>query len=74
MFGLERNCFINCTLYEHVAQLDDIRNAYTVFEGNRPLGRRGRTWKDNIRMDPKEVECKAWTRFNWLRMSNGAYM
>jgi hypothetical protein len=26
-------------------------------EGKRPLGRRGRGWEDNIRMDLGEMEC-----------------
>ena len=26
-------------------------------EGKRPLGRPRRRWKDNIKMDPQEVEC-----------------
>ena len=48
----------------HVARLGERRGAYKVSvgkpEGKRPLGRPSRRWKDNIKMDPREVEW-AWT-------------
>ncbi|KAJ4437318.1 hypothetical protein ANN_17456 [Periplaneta americana] len=44
---------------EHVARMDESRNAYRVLygrpKGNRPLGRPRRRWEDNIKMDLREV-------------------
>ncbi|KAJ4441681.1 hypothetical protein ANN_11539 [Periplaneta americana] len=46
-------------LAEHVARLDESRNAYRVLvgkpEGKIPLGRPRRRWEDNIKMDLREV-------------------
>ena len=44
----------------HVAIVGDKRNAYWVFGGGSPDGRRslgspGRRWEDNVKMVPKEV-------------------
>ena len=43
----------------HVARMGELRGVYRVFvgkpEGKRPLGRRRRRWKDNIKMDLQEV-------------------
>jgi hypothetical protein len=43
----------------HVARMGDVRNAYNILvgkhEGRRSLGRPGRRWEDNIRMDLIEV-------------------
>jgi hypothetical protein len=40
-----------------------MRNAYSMLvgkpEGKRPLGRPRRRWKDNIRMELREVGCEA---------------
>ena len=45
----------------HVARMEQSRNAYKVLmgkpEGKRPLGRPRRRWKDNIKMDLREVDC-----------------
>ena len=45
----------------HVARTEQSRNAYKVLmgkpEGKRPLGRPRRRWKDNIKMDLREVDC-----------------
>ena len=45
----------------HVARMEQSRNAYRVFvgklESKRPLGRPRRRWKDNIKMDLREVGC-----------------
>jgi hypothetical protein len=39
---------------EHVARMEEMRNAYTVLvgksEGNRPLGKPRLIWEDNIKM------------------------
>ena len=44
---------------EHVAHIEQYRNAYRVLvgkpEGKRPLGRPRRRWEDNIKMDLREV-------------------
>jgi hypothetical protein len=43
------------------------RNACTILvgklEGKRPLGRRRRTWADDIKMDPREV---LWAGMEWI--------
>ena len=45
----------------HVARMGEERGVYRVLvgkpEGKRPLGRPGRRWVDNIRMDLQEVGC-----------------
>jgi hypothetical protein len=47
----------------HVARMGDRRGAYMVLASKpkrrRPLGRSRRRWKDNIKMDLKEVEWKS---------------
>ena len=35
-------------------------------EGKRPLGRPGRRWKDNIKMNLQEVECGD---MNWIELA-----
>jgi hypothetical protein len=35
-------------------------------EGKRPIGRPGRRWKDNIKIDLKEVR---WGRMNWIGLA-----
>jgi len=35
-------------------------------EGRRPLGRPRRRWKDNIRMDPREVGCGC---VDWMELA-----
>ena len=35
-------------------------------EGNRPLGRPGRRWKDNIKMDLQEV---GWRSMDWIDLA-----
>jgi hypothetical protein len=50
------------------------RGVYRVLvgkpEGKRPLERPRRRWKDNIKMDLKEVTCGwgIWTGSSWLRL------
>ena len=45
----------------HVARMEQLRNAYRVLvgkpEGKRPLERPRRRWKDNNKMDLREVGC-----------------
>jgi hypothetical protein len=51
------------------------RGAYRALvgkpEGKRPLGRPRRRWKDNIKMDLREVASGAWTGLIWLRIGTG---
>jgi hypothetical protein len=37
-------------------------------EGKKPLGRPRRRWKDEIRMDLREIGWGVWSRFVWLRI------
>jgi hypothetical protein len=58
---------------DHVARVAEMRNSYTVLVGKperkRPLGRRRRTWEDDIRMDIREkMVGKLWSEFMWLRL------
>jgi hypothetical protein len=43
----------------HVARMGEKRGAYRILvgspEGRRPLGRAGRRWEDNIKMDLQDV-------------------
>ena len=59
----------------HVARMGERRGVCRVLvgkpEGKRPLGRPGRRWKDNIKMDLQEVGCGAWTGSSWLRIGTG---
>jgi hypothetical protein len=45
----------------HLAQIGEKRNAYRISlrkpEGKRLLGRRRRSWVDNIKMDLSEIRC-----------------
>ena len=56
----------------HVARMGKRRGAYRVLvgkpEGKRPLGRRGRRWEDNVKIDLQEVGWRAWTGLMWLRI------
>jgi hypothetical protein len=38
-------------------------------QGKRPLGRPGRGWRDNIRMDLREIGWEVWTGFIRLRIA-----
>jgi hypothetical protein len=42
------------------------RNAYSILEGNRPLGRPGRRWVDNIKMDLREI---GWDGMDWIDLT-----
>jgi hypothetical protein len=43
------------------------RNVYSILmgkpEGKRPLGRHGRRWEDNIKMDLREIR---WGGMDWI--------
>jgi len=59
----------------NVARMGERRGIYRVLvgkrEGKKPLGKRTRRWEDNIKMDPQEVRCGAWTGLIWLRIGSG---
>jgi hypothetical protein len=51
------------------------RGIYRILVGKpereRPLGRPGRRWEDNIKMDIQEVGCWLGTGSSWLRVGTG---
>jgi hypothetical protein len=51
----------------HVARIGEKRNAYRILvgepEGTRPLGRSRSRWKDNIRMNLREM---GWVGIYWI--------
>jgi hypothetical protein len=52
----------------HVTRMVAI-TAFNIFgkpEGNRPLGRPKRRWKDNIKMDVREI---GWEVVDWIHMA-----
>jgi len=55
----------------HVERMVERRSVYRVLvgkpEGNRPLGKLGCGWEDNIKMDLQEVGCGVWTGSSRLR-------
>ena len=53
-----------------VARMRDRRVAYRVVV-ERPLGRLGRRWDDNIKKYLQEVGWGAWTGSVWLRRGTG---
>jgi len=54
---------------EHIACMREKRNTHKIFvgkpEGKKPLGRSRHRWKDNIRMDPREID---WEDVDWIRL------
>ena len=54
----------------HVAHMGDRRGVFRVLvrkpEGKRPLGRPGRRWEDNIKLNLQEVE---WGCMNWIEVA-----
>ena len=57
----------------HVARMEECRSAFKILTGKRtgkrPLGRPGRRWEDNIRMDFKEICFN--TRIGFIRLRIG---
>jgi hypothetical protein len=55
----------------HVARLGEKRNTYMILvvkpEGNRPLGRPRSRWKDNSKMDLREI---GWCSMDWIHLSS----
>jgi hypothetical protein len=54
------------------------RNAYRIFvgkpEGKGPLGRLRRSWKDNMKMDLREIGWVTWTGLIWLRIGTSCQL
>jgi len=54
----------------YVARMEDMRNAFKnlvgIPEGKRPLRRHRRRWKDNGRMDLREIE---WEDVDWNHLA-----
>jgi hypothetical protein len=52
--------------------MGEIRNAYKILvgkpKGKRLLGRHRHRWKDNIKIDLREIRFGDWIGFNWLRI------
>jgi hypothetical protein len=40
-------------------------------EGKRPIGRSGRRWEDNIKMDLRKQGFEVWIGFIWFRIGTG---
>jgi hypothetical protein len=57
-------------LVGHVARMGEGRGVYRVLvgkhEGKRPLGRRRSRWKDNIKLDLREIWIDG---ANWIRLA-----
>ena len=53
-----------------MTRMGESRGVYRVLvgkpEGNRPLGRPRRRWKDNIKMDIQEVGCEG---MDWIELA-----
>jgi hypothetical protein len=54
----------------HVARMGEMKNAYKILVGKSevkiPLGRPRRRWKDNIRMNLREI---VWEVVGWIHLS-----
>jgi hypothetical protein len=54
----------------HVARVGNIRNAYNILlgklEGKKPLRRPRYRWKDNIRIDVREI---GWEIVDWIHLA-----
>jgi hypothetical protein len=54
----------------HVTRMGENRNSYRILvgkpEGNRPLGRPRRRWKDNIKTDLREI---GWGGMDWIHLA-----
>jgi PAS domain-containing protein len=53
-------------IWGHVARMREKRNTYRLLVGKRPLGRLGRRWLDNIRIDLVEV---GWGDVDWIGLA-----
>jgi len=61
------NIVLKVKTNSHVAKMEDCRSAFKILTGKptrkRPLGRPGRRWEDNTRMDIKEIDINS---RNWV--------
>ena len=61
----------------YVGLMCERRGLYRVLvwkpEGKIPLGRPRHRWKDNIKMDFQELECRGWTGLSWLTIGRGIW-
>jgi hypothetical protein len=61
----------------HLGRRGERRSACRVLVGRpvgrRPLGRRRRGWKDDIKMDLQDVGWGAWTELIWFRTGVGGW-
>jgi len=55
---------------DHTARIGEMRNAYNILigkpEGKRLLGRSGRIWEYNIKMDLRDI---VWEGVDWIHMA-----
>jgi hypothetical protein len=55
-----------------VERMGEERKVYKVLvgksEGNRPLERPRRRWKDGLKLDLREIGWGVWSGFTWLRI------
>jgi hypothetical protein len=59
----------------YVARMGQTRNAYRNLlgrpEGKRQLGRPGRRWEDNIKIDVREI---GWGDADWIDLANSGWV
>jgi len=59
----------------HLACMGQRRNVYMALmgkpEAEKPLGRPGHRWDNNIKINFKQVDGKMWTEFIWFRIGVG---
>jgi hypothetical protein len=46
--------------------MEEGKSTFTIVTGKRPLRRSGRRWKDNIRMDLKEIDVN---KRKWINLA-----
>jgi hypothetical protein len=55
--------------------MGEVRGACNILvgrpEGRRPLGRPRRRWKENMKLDLREIGFGVWIGFIWLRIGTG---
>jgi cell wall assembly regulator SMI1 len=58
----------------NVALMGELRDSYKILvgkpEGKRPLGRPRRRWKDNVRMDLREMRSES---VDWMHLAQNRY-
>lgn len=57
----------------HVACMGENREAYRILVGE-PERKIRHRWEDNVEMELKDVGCRVWTEFIWLKIgTNGSF-